>query len=89
MNVVEFPGNPPTSQQVLEVVYRFSSQRPGWRLELMHGEDGQPYVEAVHSLDRTILTFHWKPRNWAVFDANTRILEEGSSLDALMAAYLR
>jgi len=89
MNVVKLPGNPPTSQQVLELVYKFSSKRPEWRLELMHGEDGQPYVEAIQSLVGTVLGFHWKLGSWAVVNANSRIVEEGSSLDALMSAHLR
>jgi hypothetical protein len=88
MNVVTFSGKPPTSQQVLEVVYRFSSQRPAWQLELLHGDDGQPFVEAVHSLGGTVLGFHWKPGGWAVVDANARLLEERESLDQLMAVHL-
>lgn len=89
MNVVAFPGIPPTGQQVLETVYKFNAQRPSWRLDVMQGEDGQPYVEAVHSIAGTILGFHWKPGSWAVTNANARVLEEGASLDDLMAAHLR
>lgn len=90
MNVVAFPGTPPTGQQVLETVYKFNAQRPAWRLELQHGEDdGRPYVVATHSIAETVLGFHWKPGNWAVLNANARVLQESVSLDELMTAHLR
>lgn len=90
MNVVAFPGTPPTGQQVLETVYKFNAQRPAWRLELLHGEDdGQPYVVATHSIADTVLGFHWKSSSWAVMNANARVLDESGSLDELMARHLR
>jgi len=89
MSVINFPGVRPTSQQVLETVYRYRDQRREWQLELMHGEDGQPFVEATHSIAKTVLGFHWKPGSWAVMNANGRILQEAPLLDELMSAHLR
>lgn len=89
MNVIAFPGTPPTGQQVLETVYKYKAQRPAWQLEVMYSEAGQPFIEANHSLAKTVLGFHWKPGSWAVTNSNARVLAEGPSLDELMAAHLR
>jgi len=90
MNVIAFPGVPPTGQQVLETVYKFNAERPAWRLELRHGEDdGQPYVVATHSISETVLGFHWRPGIWTVTNANLRALQESGSLDELMTNHLR
>jgi hypothetical protein len=88
MNVVAFPGTPPTAQQVLETVYRFNEARPSWRFDVLYSDQGQPFIEATHKLGGTALGFHWKPNNWAVTNENGRVLEEDISLDKLMATHL-
>lgn len=88
MTVVSFPPRPPSSQEVLEAVYRLTEALPGWRFEVDKAQDdGCPSVSAEHLATGVMMGAHWGGNHWGVVtEGGTLVYRSTELLEALRRA---